>query len=237
MNDTKYAVSSIPSFAGLADDKLDAIARSSSRRSYEKGETVFHEGDEVTALFYVIEGWLKASKISVAGREQVVRFVRSGESFNEIGAFSGGVNRATVYALESTDLLVVPRERILSLMNAHPRIARVITENLAKRVVHLMSLVEDLAFRTVSERFIRMLLQHSSGDTLSRRAWSTQSEMAARLGTVPDVLNRAIRGLVEEGLLEINRRTVRILDRAALQEKLLNSEERFISTEIHRKPT
>ena len=41
----------------------------------------------------------------------------------------------------------------------------------------------------------------------------------------------------QEGLIEINRRTVRILDRAALQEKLLDSEERFISTEIHRKPT
>jgi len=67
--------------------------------------------------------------------------------------------------------------------------------------------------RSVEERLARLLLAQASEDTVSRQRWTTQAEMASRLGTVPDVLNRA---LVEEGLIQVERRRIRILDRPRL---------------------
>ena len=95
--------------------------------------------------------------------------------------------------------------------------AQMIIRNLANRVVHLMKLVEDLSLRSVAARLARLLLEHSAGSDGIRHSWSTQSEMAARLGTVPDVLGRALRCLADEDLIQLDRRHLKILDRDGLQ--------------------
>ena len=217
------ALSAIPSFAGLDANTLEAIARAAVRRSFDAGQIVFLEGEPCAGLYVVQEGWLKALKISMTGREQVIRFVGPGEGFNEIGVFAGGLNQATVEALEPAKVWIVHRDPLLRLMDEHPPVARIITQNLAKRVLHLMTLVEDLSLRTVVARLARVLLEHSSDEVLSRRPWSTQTEMAARLGTAPDVLNRALRGLAEEGLIQIERQQIQILDREGLETKAMLS--------------
>ena len=212
-------LSSIPYFARLDPPTLESISEAAIRRSYDAGQVVFLEGEPNSGLYAVQEGWLRAVKISPAGREQVMRFVGPGEMFNEIGVFAGGLNQVTVEALEASVVWIVPRETLLSLMDKHPSLCRLITQNLAERILHLISLVEDLSLRTVEERLARLLLEQSRGDVVSRRRWSTQAEMAARLGSVPDVINRALRGLVEVGLIQIERRQILILDREGLQAK------------------
>lgn len=210
-------LSTIPYFANLDSATLEAVSRVAIQRAFEAGQVVFLEGDACSGLYVVQKGWLKSVKISQAGREQVIRFVGPGESFNEIGVFAGGLNQVTVEALEPAVLWIIPRETLLSLMDTHASLCRLITQNLAQRVLHLIGLVEDLSLRTVEERLARLLLEQAQGDTFSRRRWSTQAEMAARLGTVPDVINRALRGLVEEGLIQIERHQIRILDRDGLE--------------------
>ena len=217
-------LSAIPSFAGLDATTLEAIARAAIRRSYDAGQVVFLEEEPCAGLYVVQEGWLKAVKISMTGREQVIRFVGPGEAFNEIGVFAGGLNQATVEALEPAKVWIVQRDPLLRLMDEHPPLAHIIIQNLAKRVLHIMSLVEDLSLRTVEARLARLFLEHSTGEVLNRRRWSTQAEMAARLGTVPDVLHRALRSLAEEGLIQIERHQIRILDRKGLETKAMLSE-------------
>jgi len=108
---------------------------------------------------------------------------------------------------------------MLQLLDEHAGLARLIIQNLADRVMHLVGLVEDLSLRSVEARLARVLLENASGGVLQRRRWATQSEMAARLGTVPDVISRVLRGLAEEGLIQIERREIRILDPQGLEAK------------------
>jgi CRP-like cAMP-binding protein len=216
-------LSTIPSFAGLDATTLEAIARVAIRRSYDAGQIVFLEGEPCAGLYVVQEGWLKSVKISMTGREQVIRFVGPGEEFNEIGVFAGGLNQATVEALEPAKVWIVQRDPLIRLMDEHPPLAHIITQNLAKRVLYLMSLVEDLSLRAVVARLARLLLEHSTGEVLNRQRWFTQAEMAARLGTVPEVLNRALRSLTEEGLIQIERHQIQILDRKGLETKAMLS--------------
>jgi CRP/FNR family transcriptional regulator len=91
-------------------------------------------------------------------------------------------------------------------------------------VLNLLALVEDLSLRTVEERLVRMLLEQADEGILHRRRWATQTEMAARLGTVPDVLNRALRSLAEEGLIQVKRHQIQILDRQGLEAKVMPGE-------------
>ena len=212
-------LAAIPSFSDMEEPILEAIGREAKLRSFSRGEVVFREGEQSAGIYVVQSGWLKSYKISVNGREQVVRYVGPGEVFNEIGALAEMGNQATVEALEPSSVWIISRQSITILMARYPSIAQFLIRNLSNRLIHLMQMIEDLSLRSVSGRLARLLMENSADQVLSRRPWSTQSEMAARLGTVPDVLNRALRELSEDGLIQIDRHQIRILDRKGLNAK------------------
>ena len=83
----------------------------------------------------------------------------------------------------------------------------------------VVALASDLSLNTVEGRLAKLLLEQAEGDVIERRRWTTQSELAARLGTVPDVLSRATRELTRAGLIEMDRQQIRILDREGLAER------------------
>ena len=91
--------------------------------------------------------------------------------------------------------------------------------NMADRIAYLAELVADLSLHTVDVRLARLLLESAADGTLERQAWLTQAELAARLGTVPDVLSRALRILADDGLIRFDRRQIIILDRPSLLQR------------------
>jgi CRP/FNR family transcriptional regulator, dissimilatory nitrate respiration regulator len=210
-------LSLVPYFKGLDQRTLGAIARDSIRREYEPGQLVILEGEPASGLYIVQEGWLKVSKISIDGREQILQFLGSGDVFNAVSVFTGTANPASVTALEATRLWLIGRDTMLRLLDSHSGLARLVIQDLAGRVTHLISLVEDLSLRTVEARLARLLLEQSIKDKVRRKKWATQTEMASRLGTVPDVISRTLRKLSERGLIEIARHEIRILDRPELE--------------------
>ena len=208
----------VPYFAGLDETTMEAISRSAVPRRYEANQVILIEGEPSTGLGVVEAGWLKVTKISVEGREQVLQTLGPGDSFNAVSVFTGSLNRASVEALEQAVVWVVPRDAMLRLLDENPSLARLVIEELAGRVAHLIELVEDLSLRTVESRLARLLIEHAREETLPRQRWATQAEMAARLGTVPDVLNRILRKLSDGGFIQVERHQIQILDRKGLEE-------------------
>ncbi len=208
------ALSAAECFAGLEPAVLAALAQVAAPREYQEGEVVFLEGDPGTGLYVVQSGRLKGIKTSPSGREQVLRFLEAGDVFNEVPVLAGRPNQVTIIALRPSRLWIIRRDDLLRLMDEHPALSRVLTLNLAARVLHLLGIVEDLSLRTVEARLARLLLHQASAGQ-----WLSRTEMAARLGTVPDVLNRALRALGDEGLVEIDRRQIRIVDREGLEKR------------------
>ncbi|MCA9969643.1 MAG: Crp/Fnr family transcriptional regulator, partial [Anaerolineales bacterium] len=125
---------------------------------------------------------------------------------------------ATAVALEPAGVWLIPRDAVWALIDAEPRLARYLIAQLAGRLLHLVDLVADLSLRSVRQRLARLLLEAADGDALHRPRWYTQAELAARLGTVPDVVQRALRSLENDGLIRVDRQQIDILDR----EKLAN---------------
>jgi CRP/FNR family transcriptional regulator len=206
----------LPYFARLERNALVTTAERAIRRAYAAGEVVFAEGDPCAGLCVVLDGWLKTVRISPAGREQVLCVIGPGQACNEIGVFAGSPNPATAIALEETTVWILRPEMILPLLDTVPGLAQEVARSLAQRTLHLLTMIEDLSLRTVEERLARLLLERSSDGTLHRYRWATQTEMAARLGTVPDVLSRALGKLADEGLIHVTRQQIRILDAEGL---------------------
>jgi CRP/FNR family transcriptional regulator len=209
-------LSSVPYFAHLDATTLNAVARGAVRRHYAKGETVFLEGDPCAGLCVVEKGRIRLLRLSVEGREQVVKLLRPGEFFNEVAVLDGGPNPVSAMAATESILWVIDGDTMVRLLNRYPALAAAVIENLASRARHLLSLVEDLSLRTVSARLAKLLLAQAGGGREAPRRL-TQQEMAAQVGTVREMVSRVLRRFEEEGLIRFERHRIVLLDREGLE--------------------
>jgi CRP/FNR family transcriptional regulator len=208
--------------AVLDEASLAELEAATRLHSFAPGEVVLLEGDKPRFLFIVQSGWLKAIKLSPEGREQILDFLGPGQVANLAPIFAEQPSPATLIALEAAHLWAIKQEPLLDLLARKPVMARIVIRFLASRLIYTISLIEDLSLRSVTARLAKLLVMHaqqSEQQVLSRRRWATQAEIAARLGTVPDVAQRALRSLADEGLLEVTRQKIIIHDLEGLKHK------------------
>lgn len=209
----------LPFFDGLDDGTLAQLARAARRREYRPGEVIVLEGEAQPGLYFLDSGYVKVVKSAPSGREQTLRVLEPGDTFNEIGVFSLQPNPATAVALEPSAVWLIPRDVLTGLLRERPDFAQSVIERMAERMLFLVGLVSDLSLRPVTARLARLLLDAAAADVVQRPRWLTQAELAARLGTVPDVIQRSLRALEADGLILVDRAEIRILDRQALEQR------------------
>ena len=205
-----------PFFANFPSEILQPLAQSAVWHEYSAGEIVVLEGELLSGLYLLQYGCLKVVKMSQRGREQVLRFLESGETFNELGVFANQPIPATVIALEPAGIWLIRQESMQKLLREQPEFAEHLVAKLASHLLYLVSLVSDLSLLPVTGRLAHLLLTEAKDDVLQRPRWYTQAELASRLGTVPDVVQRTLRQLEKDGLIEVQRRTIHIVDRTRL---------------------
>jgi CRP/FNR family transcriptional regulator len=206
-----------PFFGSLDEKGLSFLGARAKFSHYQAGATIFVEGEPSQGLFWLQSGTLKAVKYSTAGREQILHLIEPGQTFNEVGSFTTQPNPASILALTPSQVWHIPGEAIRQLIQQDPLFAQLIIEVLSSRLRRSVDLIEDLSLRPVLNRLSRLILDEADGDILFRPVWYTQNELAARLGTVTDVVQRALRKLEEDNLIQVERRQIRIVDRGALE--------------------
>jgi CRP/FNR family transcriptional regulator len=219
----KALLARIRHFDDLPPEVQESLAASASPRHFKAGQVIYIEGEPADAFYLLERGWIKATRMSRDGREQAMLFLESGEIFGDIAVFSGTTYPGTVMTLEDVEVWAIPAQDFLTLTNQYPALAMAVIRHLSDRVLHYIGLVEDLSLRNVEARIANTLLQHAEsidGQLLvPRRGWTTFDEMAVRLGTVRDVLSRALKTLETEGLLRVEKQAIVLLDPKGLAER------------------
>lgn len=210
---------------GLDSTSLTLLAESATWKVLAPNSVVFWEGEINPYIYFVQYGSLKALKSSPDGREQVLRFISAGEIFNELGVLAKRPSPATAVTLEESGMWLIPRSALERILLTHPTVAMRIIENMADKITELATLAADLSLKTVEARLAKILLEQADGDVIERRRWFSQTELAARLGTVPDVLGRIFRELTKAGVIEMDRQHIRILNRQGLEQRSKQQEE------------
>lgn len=201
-------------FARLDEYIVERVARECVVQSLAPGQLIFSEGDSegAAALHFVADGVVRIFKVSLEGREQVLRLMQAGDSFADVAAFDGGPYPANADAFERVTLLRVPRQILWSALSEHPTMALGALQIMAGRLRHMTSLVEDLSLRRVASRVAKHLLDDAAPVQLN------QTQLAALLGASREMINRSLHALVEDGSIEVTSAGVRILDRRKLEE-------------------
>lgn len=194
----------IPLFAPLSAEDLAQVAAMTVARHYDRGDLILLEGDLGGALHYVRSGLVKVFKTSVGGKEQVLRMIAAGHTFNDVPALDGGPNPASAAAMEQSVVYVIRRAELRHLIITRPEVAEAVVQTLASALRHLVALVEDLSLRHVTARVAKILLDQEASSHGEQHVYHlTQQEMAALAGSAREVVGRALKELEAAGAIEM----------------------------------
>jgi len=197
-------------FEGLEEGLLNQVAAHMQLREYERGEALFWEGDPCAGLHIIERGFVKLYRLSPQGRQYIVRVLQEGETCNEVPTFDGGVNPVNVEALETTLVWVIQADILQELLRKHPDFSQKVINNLTKQLRGLVRMASEMAFYQVTHRLARLISNHPPAE-LSGTPW-TQEQLAARLGTVREVVARSLKELERSGAIHLDKRRIAISD-------------------------
>jgi len=191
----------------------DILLSMSSWRDYDRGETLFLQGETAQAIHIVMDGWVKLYRIAPNGGEAVVNVFAKGESFGEAVAFRGHAYPVSAEAVTACEVMRIPSVALLEAMRKDPDIA---VSVVASTFIHLHSLVsqlEQLKAQTGPQRvaeFLLELCEQESGPCEVTLPYD-KFLIAGRLGMKPESLSRSFARLKAAGV-QINRNHAEIAD-------------------------
>lgn len=221
MTDDLNVLENIPLFDGLLPEYLEQIKAISIRRTFARMEPIFSEGDPGDGFYVVLEGLVKIYKVSTEGKEQILHVFGPGEPFGEVPVFSGKNFPANAMAMEPSALVFFPREDFVRKLTENPSLALNMLAVLSMRLRQFARQVEDLSLKEVPGRLAGYLLylleeQGAAEDTVLLNI--AKGQLAALLGTIPETLSRIFNRMNSKGLIDVQGRTIHLLDKEALIE-------------------
>lgn len=208
-------------FAALDAEAVEYLASRAKERKLAKDELLFIAGEPSSGMFVLAEGSVRAFRSSPDGREQVIHIERAVTTVAEVTVFDEGAYPSTVAAEETTRVFFIPKSEIREACLKHPQLALTAARLLAIRLRKCAELVEVLSLREVGQRVARVLLEQAAakGSTTGSAMFQqplTHSQLAARIGTVREVVTRSFIRLQALGLVDVQGKKVHIPDIAAL---------------------
>ncbi len=211
---------------GKEMNQLDEVVR--ARRPFARGDGLFHAGAQMTSLFVVRSGSFKSFVDSEGGSSQVLGFHLPGEIVG-LDALSDDLHKCNAEALERSSVCEIPTTHLLQVAAQLPslqrQLLRLASREIGKDHEHLVMMGRKQAqeriaifLRSISERYQRLGM---NGDEFTLTM--SRYDIANYLGLVVETVSRLFTRFMQDGVLDVRRKQIRILDQAALV-RLTNDE-------------
>lgn len=210
-------------FQRLSDDELATIANMTTHQVFKKGEILINSGDQTDTLFIIHAGQVKLSKLTLQGREQILRILGTGDFFGELAIFDDhSVSNFTAAAAKETAICMLTRAKMQAIMEKNPGIALKLLSEVTKRLAHTENLVQNLATKDPETRIANLILEFcedygiKNGTEVLIQLPLTREEMANYIGVTRETISRKLRVLENEGILTVKGKKITVKDYAEL---------------------
>mgnify|MGYP000589589674 CR=1 FL=1 len=209
----------IPYFAGIDTQGIQRIQQEAHRHTYAAGAFIFAEGEECAGFQVVLDGLVRIYRVNAEGRLHTLSLLRPLSTFNEVAAVDGGANPFNAVAVTRVEVMQISHTCLMDLLSSQ----RALLGNYVQALAHMnreyIERLEDMTFRTIPSRLAKLFLHEATYSTQIAETPSqlTQEEIASVLGTTREVVGRALRELLNAGLLRKKGRHVYLADRAGLE--------------------
>lgn len=216
-------------FKNLPATALRTLARQGVERGLEAGQILFQAQEPAQGLYVVMSGSVRAFRVNADGREQTMHVETPGGTLAEVAVFDGGVYPSSTMAEENSTVLFLSSAVVRQFLLEHPQAALNALALLAKKLRAVAALAEQLALKDVAQRLALLLLQEagrkaaSVADGVSFSLPLSHGQIAARLGSVREVVTRSLQKLVQQKVIAIHGHRISILNATALRRLTENS--------------
>ena len=219
MGDFLDLISAIPLFNGLPPEQLDAIGQIAVEKRFNKGQTIFSEGDKTTGFFVIVDGRVKIYKVSSEGKEQILHIFEAGQSFGEVTVFTGQQMPANAQTLAKTHLLLFARDAFVNLVSSNSSLALNLLAIMSKKLRLFAAQIENLSLKEIPARLASYLiyLSEEQGTEDAVVLNVSKGQLASLLGTIPETLSRIFAKLSGQNLIRVEGPKIILLDRDGIE--------------------
>jgi CRP-like cAMP-binding protein len=215
-----------PLLANLPPEALSRLGGSARRRSYRRGEVIFHQGDPGDSLHFIIDGRVKVVLDAETGEEAVIAILGPGESFGELALIDGEPRSATVETLEPVQTLSLSRADFMTFIRENPQAAERLLVTLAGMVRRTDESMADLVFLDLEGRLVKKLLELADAHgrdvdgAIEIELPMTQEDLAAMIGATRASVNKLLGWYEDRGAIQRRGRRIAIFDQDRLRRRI-----------------
>ncbi len=216
--DVPRYLSVLPLFSDLSQPELVRLAEGCRLRRFARGENVFAVGQPCEEFHVTVTGQVKLFAISPAGQEKVIELCGPGTSFAEALMFTGRPYIVNAQALTDSLLLSVSKQAVVAEIENDARFAMRMLAGISRRLHGLVHDVQAYALHSGMQRVIGYLLRDQpveeggGSGVITVSLPVSKATIASRLSLTPEYFSRVLHELEQAGLIEIDKRDIRILD-------------------------
>jgi CRP-like cAMP-binding protein len=210
-------------FRRLKPDDLKRLAAVATLRAFEKGATLFSEGDGSELMYTVVTGRVKVFKTTPRGTDVILELFGPGDPVGAVAVYESRPYPASAVALEPTSCLLIPRQAFFTLLEGYPTMVRGLLVGLTHRLVELTSRLTELSGGRVEGRLARFFLKLGT-DMGQRRDDGvfiplvlSRQELADMIGTTIETSIRIMSRWGKDDVVRTDKDGFVIVDRAALE--------------------
>ena len=204
-------------FQDLTEEEIEEIDRATTISTCRKGRIFYMPEDTSEVLFLLKEGQVQLYRISPDGKKLVIGTVGPGAIFGEMALIGQGMHNTFAEATEDCVLLVMSREDVERLLVTKPKVALRIFEELGSRLKETEARLEEIAFKGIPARLASFLLQAADEQRTETVTGLTHQDLGEQIGTYRETTTQTLNTFKADGLIDIGRKRITILDRAGLE--------------------
>lgn len=209
-------------FDALDEAQLEQLLATCQLLNLDKGDKLFHQGEPAHAFFFVISGAVKIFRLTPEGQEKVLEVVVGRQTFAEAMMFMDTPDYvASAQALEPTQVYRFANRTYLELLHSNPQLPFALLGTLCIRLHRRINEIETLSLKNSTHRVVRYLLtllnRHGDADLRFDLPMAKQL-VAGHLSIQPETFSRVLRRLIDERIIDLQGRTVQVLDPLRLEQ-------------------
>ncbi len=207
------ALSAVELFRGVPASCLRQIQERSEVREYAAGHTFFRRGDRGEVLFVVEKGHVQTFRTSDK-KKLIIADLKPPAVFGEMACVGQHMYHCSAQTTQASRIRCISRANMEALLKAHPEVTRRLLDLVSQRFLDVLENLEESSFRSLIPRLAKLLLGHEEGNSVRNL---THREIAERLRVYRESATSALGQLRKAGIIAIERKSIRIVDRARLE--------------------
>jgi CRP/FNR family cyclic AMP-dependent transcriptional regulator len=204
-------------FQDLDEAEMEEIDRMTTLTSSRRGRILYMPEDTSEVLFLLKRGQIQLYRISPDGKKLVIATLGPGAVFGEMALIGQGMHNTFAEATEDSEIYVMSRDDVEQLLITKPKVALRIFETLGRRLKEAESRLEEIAFKGIPARLASLLLHLADREGSETITGLTHQDLGEQIGTYRETTTQTLNTFKAEGLIDIGRKRITILDREGLR--------------------